>query len=136
MVSLIFPYLRFCCDHDEIFNREAVRFGRLCAGAMEMMEAIIQKESVRKIEEGDFLELARLYVELQSTLLKRHKNALKTLFVEKASELFTSAQLASAVEDIGTKVKRDELSLEDLDFLIETLLQVARPSDKLNSSAL
>jgi len=64
MVSLIFPYLRFCCDHDELFSREKAQFARLSTGAMEMMEAIFNKQSVHKIDEGDFLELARLYVEL------------------------------------------------------------------------
>jgi hypothetical protein len=95
---------------------------------------ILVKENLKKIEERDFMTLARLYIDLQTTLLKRQKNSFKATFVERTTEhgLFSSALLAGALQDIGLKVKKDEVSMEDLDFFLETLLQIAKPSDKLN----
>jgi hypothetical protein len=39
--------------------------------------------------------------------------------------------LASAVSDLSIKIKKGEATLDELDFFIETLVQIAKASDKL-----
>jgi hypothetical protein len=61
---------------------------------------------------------------------------LKDDFIEKAQDLINSGQLAAALIEVVSKVKKEELSIEDLDFLIETLIQISKPSEKLNQASL
>lgn len=83
-VSLIFPFLRFCCDQDERIPHEGSSFSALCQLALDMFDrCILTKESLNKIDDRDFIELARIYVDLQASLLRRHKSALKDIFVER-----------------------------------------------------
>jgi hypothetical protein len=39
--------------------------------------------------------------------------------------------LASAVTDLRLKLKKEEATLDEVDFFIETMLQIAGTSDKL-----
>lgn len=58
---------------------------------------------------------------------------MKTTFVQKASDndLFNSKFLANVLLDISSKVNKQELTFEELDLLLETLLQIAKPSEIL-----
>ena len=89
---------------------------------MDMFDrCILTKESLTKIDDRDFVELVRIYVDLQASLLKRQKSTLKDIFVER-QELYNSALLASAVSDLSIKMKKGEAPLDELDFFIETLI--------------
>jgi hypothetical protein len=98
-------------------------------------KCILTKETLTKIEDRDFIELTRLYVDLQSTLLRKDKNGLKDIFVER-HELFNSQLLANAVTDLKLKYKKEEATLDEVDFFIETMLQISKASEKLQESAL
>jgi hypothetical protein len=64
-ISLIFPFLRFCIDHDERIPHEGPTFTSLTHIALEMFDkCILTKETLTKIEDRDFIELTRLYVDL------------------------------------------------------------------------
>lgn len=135
IASLLFPFLRFCCDNDERIPHEGAEYESLCMVVIDMFtNNILVRDSLKKIDDADFMTLARLYIDLQATLLKRQKNALKALFVEQAikHDLFSSSLLASALTEITLKVKNDDMPMEDLDFFLETALQIAKPSEKLN----
>lgn len=68
-------------------------------------------------------------------MLRRDKSALKDIFVTR-NELYSSVLLASAVNDLRLKFKKEEATLDEVDFFIETMLQIAGTSDKLQESAL
>ena len=64
-MSLIFPFLRFVCDQDERIPHEGPTFANLCLLLLDMFDkCILTKETLVKIEEKDFIELTRFYVEL------------------------------------------------------------------------
>jgi len=64
-MSLIFPYIRFICDHEERIPREGSTFANICLLLLDMFDQnILTKETLTKIEEKDFIELSRLYLEL------------------------------------------------------------------------
>ena len=82
MVSLVFPFLRFCCD-----NEAKLHGKELCSIVMEMfLKNVLVQGNLKKLSEQDFLSLVRLYMDLQATVLKQQKNAFKQMFVEQAAE--------------------------------------------------
>lgn len=79
-----------------------------------------------------------LFIDLQATVLKKHKSQLKEIFVEKtvSLELFSSSAQAEPLQDISQKVIKGQLGTEDLNFMLEALIQVSKHSEKLNQSSL
>ena len=139
MTSLVFPFIRFCCDNAEHLPQDTVDSEQLCSLVIDLFaNNILLKVNIKKIDDQGFIEIFRLYIEAQSTFLKRVRETMKATFVQKSSDndLFNSSQLANDLLDISSKVSKQELTFEELDLLLETLLQIAKPSEKLQESAL
>ena len=96
------------------------------------------KVNIKKIDEHDAVEIFRLYIEAQASFLKMSRETMKAIFVMKSAEhdLFSPSLLSSALHDISAKVTKQELTLEELDLLLETMLQISQPSDKLQEAVL
>ena len=87
MTSLVFPFIRFCCENYEKLSQNLAELVNLSNLVRDMFaNNILLKVNIKKIEERDFIELFRLYIESQVSFLKKDKERLKAIFIEKTLE--------------------------------------------------
>jgi hypothetical protein len=109
MTSLVFPFIRFCCDNAEHLPQDTVDSEQLCSLVIDLFaNNILLKVNIKKIDDQGFIEIFRLYIEAQSNFLKRVRETMKATFVQKSSDndLFNSSQLANVLLDISSKVSK------------------------------
>ena len=87
---------------------------------------ILQQACLKEQDEQVICDLFRLYLQLQSGLLKASQERLKSLFIEQANaRVFTGAHLALVLRKTLDKTQDSrEAQYLKLDILLETIVQV------------
>ena len=135
MVSLVLPFVQFITDSQEVIQREistSVEFQHSIAQLKDMIVSIFEKNILHDTcltgqEDKVIQDIFRLYLSLQSGLLKSSNERLKSLFIDQANnKKFTGAQLAMVLEVTSQKILQTRVSneIQALDILLETILQV------------
>jgi hypothetical protein len=64
MTSLVFPFIRFCCDNSDYLPQDTVDSEQLCSLVIELFgNNILLLVNIKKIDEKGFVEIFRLYIE-------------------------------------------------------------------------